>query len=130
MQKPVNLVDIVKSFRTNIYLHFSCFDTAENEPEYGYGISLIFVSFIFGPTHRCRCSSAVATSTSNADGYTLSTRCSGMDEIARPLQCPCGTRGRRIRPLRLRHHQKHSRHPEQANLLRLDPLAQRGVVPM
>ena len=25
------------------------FDTAENEPEYGYGISLIFVSLIFGP---------------------------------------------------------------------------------
>ena len=25
------------------------FDTAENEPEYGYWISLIFVSLIFGP---------------------------------------------------------------------------------
>ena len=29
------------------------FDTAENEPEYGYGISLIFVSLIFGPADLC-----------------------------------------------------------------------------
>ena len=55
MQKHVNLVDLVKSFQTNIYyLIFTIlatfgFDTAENEPEYGYGISLIFVSLIFGP---------------------------------------------------------------------------------
>ena len=27
-------------------------DTAENEPEYGYGISLLFVSLIFGPGTR------------------------------------------------------------------------------
>ena len=35
----------------NIYYLLATFgfDTAENEPEYGYGISLIFVSFIFGP---------------------------------------------------------------------------------
>ena len=30
------------------------FDTAENEPEYGYWISLIFVSLIFGPDLRKR----------------------------------------------------------------------------
>ena len=35
---------------SNEYLLAKCgFDTAENEPEYGYGISLIFVSLIFGP---------------------------------------------------------------------------------
>ena len=28
------------------------FDTAENEPECGYGISLLFVSLIFGPGHE------------------------------------------------------------------------------
>ena len=52
MQKHVNPVDIVKSAQTNtsIYLlaKFGC-DTAENEPEYEYGPSLIFVSLIFGP---------------------------------------------------------------------------------
>ena len=30
------------------------FDTAENEPEYGYGISLIFVYLIFGPASLVR----------------------------------------------------------------------------
>ena len=55
MQKHVNLVDLVKSFQTNIvtsiYKLFAKlrFDTAENEPEYEYGISLIFVSLVFGP---------------------------------------------------------------------------------
>ena len=51
MQKHVDLVDLVKSVLTNIYYLLAKFgfDTAENEPEYGYGISLIFVSLIFGP---------------------------------------------------------------------------------
>ena len=51
MQKHVNLVDLVKSFLTSIYYLFAKlgFDTAENEPEYEYGISLIFVSLMFGP---------------------------------------------------------------------------------
>ena len=35
------------------YLGKFGFDTAESEPEYGYGISLIFVSLIFGPGRRC-----------------------------------------------------------------------------
>ena len=30
------------------------FDTAENEPEYGYGIPLIFVSLSFGPSNHQR----------------------------------------------------------------------------
>ena len=44
-----------KSFRSrqelsneNLVAKFG-FDTTENEPEYGYGISLIFVSLIFNP---------------------------------------------------------------------------------
>ena len=51
MQKHVNLVDLVKSFLTNIQYVLAKFgfDTTENEPEYGYGISLIVVSLIFGP---------------------------------------------------------------------------------
>ncbi len=53
MRKHANRIDLVKSFQTNsnaVYLvaNFG-FDTAENEPDYGYGISLIFVSLIFGP---------------------------------------------------------------------------------
>ena len=32
VQKPVNLVDLVKSFQTNILLAKFGFDTAENEP--------------------------------------------------------------------------------------------------
>jgi len=32
-----------------LIFHGFGFDTAENEPEYGYGISLLFVSLLFGP---------------------------------------------------------------------------------
>ena len=51
VQKHVNLVDLVKSFQTNIYYLLARvgFDTAENEPEYESGISLIFVFLVFGP---------------------------------------------------------------------------------
>ena len=51
MQKHVNLVDLVKKIITSIYYLLAKIDVgkAENEPEYGYGISLIFVSLIFGP---------------------------------------------------------------------------------
>ena len=51
MQKHVNLVDLVKNFQPNtsyLLANFG-FDTAENEPEYEYEISFIFVSLIFGP---------------------------------------------------------------------------------
>ena len=52
VQKRGNIVDLVMSFQTKsneyVLAKFG-FDTAKNEPEYGYGISLIFVSLIFGP---------------------------------------------------------------------------------
>ena len=53
MQKHVNLVDLVKSSLTTIQYLLAKFgfDTAENEPEYEYEISLIFVSLIFGPAN-------------------------------------------------------------------------------
>ena len=53
MQKHVNLVDLVESFQTNIHYLLAKFgfNTAENENEYGYGVSLIFVYFNFGPAY-------------------------------------------------------------------------------
>ena len=55
MQKHVNLVDLVKTqeLSNECLLAKFGFDTAENKTEYGYGISLIFASLIFGPVCMC-----------------------------------------------------------------------------